>query len=902
MRIEQPAIDDIKASRDLVAYIRQYTKLDKTGKVYAGRCPFHNDTKRSLFVDPLKQLWNCLGACSANGKGSGGDIISFAMKYHNWTFPQAIKQLSPQAPIAVTTDTRRKIPAILSQVIEAYHCSFLESRTAQEYISSRGLDPQLAKQYKAGYVDGSLLERVSRDSADWKLLQEVGIITDAGNELMRTCVVFPLTAFNSFPVNLYGRPANNKNKMHLYLPGPRRGLFNWQHAKNFEELILAESVIDALSFIQCGFLNVIPIYGVNGFIQEHIDFVVRNRIKKVILALDPDDAGRTASSTIAEKLAKMNVPTQCIEVPAEDPNDLLQKEGLDRFKVIVDDLLKQQLKKETVPAAATETPTQERPPQSEIKDSELFLSIEDRNYNVRSVPKKMYGKLRVPIKLTIGQANYLDSVDVLSARNRTTFAARAAAHFNVPKPFIEKDLTAILDSIEAYQRQPEEQNKAAIIEATPAEKVEALAFLKSANLLDEIASDMEALGYVGELANKKLGYLGSISRFLDEPFSIVILSQSGSGKSYMADVLEKLTAPEDCKMYSRLTPASLYYMGKEALAHKFVIIEERTGSADADYSVRTLQSKKRLTLAAPVKNPETGKIQTIEFEILGPTAFLETTTASRINYENSTRCFEMYLDESVEQTEAIHRMQRFAKTVEGRQLQLHREAICRKHHNAQRALKQLTVVIPYASEIEFPASWLRTRRDHQRFLNLIEVIAFLHQYQRETKIERGLQYIEADLRDYEIACRLAADILPETLSDLKKPIADFKEKIESYCKRQAEHQKLAAHEIAFTRRAIREETGLPNQRIKDLFHELEELEYVETEKSPRGGSYLYRLVEGKNGAALSGLLSAEQLKKKITGANGKVKVVEVDGFPSSTWKRAMVAHSGKSGGVEGQRT
>jgi hypothetical protein len=225
----------------------------------------------------------------------------------------------------------------------------------------------------------------------------------------------------------------------------------------------------------------------------------------------------------------------------------------------------------------------------------------------------------------------------------------------------------------------------------------------------------------------------------------------------------------------------------------------------------------------------------------------------------------MYLDESEQQTARIHQMQRFAKTLAGRRLAEEQKAICRKHHAAQGLLKQVHVVIPYAPAIEFPASWLRTRRDHQRFLNLIEVIAFLHQYQRQEKIDpkTGMAYIEADLADYQIACSLAAEILPETLSDLKKPVSDLLCSIEKLVDAKAAKQKLSRYEVTFTRREMREETGLQNQRIKDLFRELEELEYVEVEKAPRGGSYLYRLVAGKTAGRPSGLLTPAQLKKKL---------------------------------------
>jgi hypothetical protein len=468
-------------------------------------------------------------------------------------------------------------------------------------------------------------------------------------------------------------------------------------------------------------------------------------------------------------------------------------------------------------------------------------------------------------ELTIGAADYLDSVDLISARARSGFDGRCAEHFQIPQAILERDLYLILQAIESYQKEQRTQSKPEKIEMTDEQKAEALAFLKQPDLMDKIVEDMETLGYVGETANKKLGYLIAVSRKLNDPLSGIILSQSGSGKSFLAEILEILTPKEEKKMFSRLTPAALYYMEKDALVHKFVIVEERSGSAEADYSIRTLQSKRKLILAAVMKDPSTGKMATREFEILGPTAFLETTTSPRINHENSTRCFEMYLDETTEQTRWIHCMQRLFKTTQGKEMQTKWEAVCTKHHNAQRLLKTMPVHINYAPSIEFPASWLRTRRDNLRFLNLIEVIAFLHQYQKEIKKDSaGREYIEADFNDYEIACKLAEKILPDALSDMKKPVSDLLTSIENYLESKAANSGLSKYEINFTRREIRDASGLPNHRIKELFHELEELEYVEVEKNNRGGSYSYRLIPGKSsGKLISCLLTAEQLKKKV---------------------------------------
>ena len=160
--------------------------------------------------------------------------------------------------------------------------------------------------------------------------------------------------------------------------------------------------------------------------------------------------------------------------------------------------------------------------------------------------------------------------------------------------------------------------------------------------MDRIARDMDAIGYVGEDANKKLGYLIAVSRKLPEPLSAIIISQSGAGKSGLASAIERLVPPEEVVFWSRLTPQALYYVEKDFFKRKLVVIEEREGSDAADYSIRALQSKHKLVQAVPVKDPATGNIRTRTMEVEGPAAFFETTTRLAINPENASRCFELY--------------------------------------------------------------------------------------------------------------------------------------------------------------------------------------------------------------------------------------------------------------------
>ncbi len=227
-----------------------------------------------------------------------------------------------------------------------------------------------------------------------------------------------------------------------------------------------------------------------------------------------------------------------------------------------------------------------------------------------------------------------------------------------------------------------------------------------------------------------------------------------------------LTPPEDVLLYSRLTPAALYYMDHN-LTGLLLILEERAGGEALDYSIRTLQSRQALRLAVPIKDPVTGKITTQTYEVKGPVAYLETTTSTYLNPENASRCFELFMDETEEQTKRIFAQQRRNRVVPDVDSDTLLDAIKRKHHNGQRMLKPLQVYVPYAELISFPSKWLRTRRDHERFLCLVEVIAFLHQHQRaHGQTSDGKPSILANLDDYSLAYQLALDVLTSTLHEL----------------------------------------------------------------------------------------------------------------------------------------
>jgi DNA primase catalytic core len=316
--IPAEAIAEVKARVELVGFIEaQGIPLKRAGKGYLGLCRFHDDRRPSLSVDPAKQYWCCLGACSTPGKVMGGDVIEFARRLWKVGLSEALERLGgrTRAALVPRNGTRHPLhavpriggprppigPALLSQVVAVYHQGFLGSTQAKEYAASRGLtSAELLSALPIGYADGSLLERAPEGSETHEALKALGIVTASGRELLAGCLVVPMRDLAGEVVSLYGRAIGRDQ--HLYLPGPRRGLVNAQCAATCDELILTESILDALSFLAAGIPNAVPLYGVNGWTPDHEALIEKHRIRRVVLALDSDAAGRGAAAALAEKL------------------------------------------------------------------------------------------------------------------------------------------------------------------------------------------------------------------------------------------------------------------------------------------------------------------------------------------------------------------------------------------------------------------------------------------------------------------------------------------------------------------------------------------------------------------------------------------------------------------------
>jgi DNA primase len=515
---------------------------------------------------------------------------------------------------------------------------------------------------------------------------------------------------------------------------------------------------------------------------------------------------------------------------------------------------------------------------------ELVLSFGDRRWRVRGLDKNAtLASLKVNLLVSReGGGFHVDTLELYSARQRAAFTKQASEELGVEEQVVKRELGQVLLRVEEEQ---EKQQRAAKepekkrAELGAAERAAALDLLRSPELFERILSDFERAGVVGEHTNKLVGYLAATSRKLDEPLAVVIQSSSAAGKSSLMDAILSLMPEEERVTYSAMTGQSLFYMGDQDLRHKILAIVEEEGAERASYALKLLQSEGELTIASTGKDPATGRLVTQEYRVEGPVMIFLTTTAIEIDEELLNRCLVLTVDEGREQTRAIHERQRRAETLAGLLEEQEREKILKVHRDAQRLIRPLFVVNPYAEELRFSDAQTRTRRDHKKYLALIRTIALLHQYQREVKtvVHGGeeLCYIEATREDILRANHLAHEVLGRSLDELPPQTRRLLGLLDEMVRGACERLGLDRGDFRFSRREVREKTGWGNTQLKVHLRRLEELEYLAVHRAGRGQGFLYELAYdggGKDGRAhLSGLLHVEierEYDGERSGQNG----------------------------------
>ena len=327
-------------------------ELKRHGADLIGLCPFHDDHEPSLVITPAKNLWHCLGACQA-----GGSAIDWVMKAEGVSFRHAVELLrADHLPVAARVDRQpvkhatvreaRRRPSssdaddreLLGQVVGYYHETLKESPEALAYLEKRGLSspgdrrplPARLRQPHARLPPaGEEPQGRRRRSAAGS--RSSGSCATAGTSTSTARWSSRSSTRRARSSEMYGRKITPNLRpgtpLHLYLPGPHRGVLNVEALDGSKEVILCEALIDALTFWCAGFRNVTASYGVEGFTHDHL---AAFKGTAPSACSSPTTATRPATTrprALAKKLIAEGIELLPRPVPEGDGRERVRAEG-----------------------------------------------------------------------------------------------------------------------------------------------------------------------------------------------------------------------------------------------------------------------------------------------------------------------------------------------------------------------------------------------------------------------------------------------------------------------------------------------------------------------------------------------------------------------------------------------
>ncbi len=414
---------------------------------------------------------------------------------------------------------------------------------------------------------------------------------------------------------------------------------------------------------------------------------------------------------------------------------------------------------------------------------------------------------------------------------------KTAERLEVGSSAIAKAIADITSQLEEYrlqqlkeQKQIKEQQKKHLSEE---ERKAATEFLQSKNLLQRTNEAIGTSGVTGEEANRLLMYLIFTSRKREQPLHIISLGSSGTGKTYLQEKVGELIPQEEKIEITTLSDNAFYYFERTELKHKLILIEDFAGALGVLYPLRELKSKQRITKTVTIKDSK-GNTRTIHLTVEGPVCIAGCTTQESIYEDNANRSFLIYLDESTEQDEKIMEYQR--KKSAGKINNEEERKTKQLLQNCQRILQPVTVINPYAEQLQIPKEVFKPRRTNSHYLQFIEAITFYHQYQREQKAdeETGEVFIETTLEDIAEANKLMKEILLRKSDDITGACRNYFEMLKTFLK--------AEKQSTFTNKEIRSSLRIPLSTVKRYNLELVTCGYLKLAADKKQTGYRYEVV------------------------------------------------------------
>ena len=344
--ISDDDIDRVRATVSIVDVVGQHVQLRRTGRNWVGLCPFHGEKTPSFNVREETGRYKCFG-CDASG-----DVFTFVQQTEHVDFIGSVEFLAAKAGIQLNyTSTgqskdrarRKRLIEGMETAVEWYHQRLLtapDARPARDYLRSRGIDGEIARQFRIGWAPDEWDALASQAGVEEKVLDDVGLAfrnrRNRMQDALRGRVVFPIMNDGGDPVAVGGRilpgsadPAKYKNSPETPIYTKSRVLYglNWAKGEIVRQnlAVVCEGYTDVIGFHRSGVPTAVATCG-TAFTEEHVKLLKRYT-SRVVLAFDADAAGQGAAERFYEWERKYDIEVSVAKLlGGKDPGDLAQSD------------------------------------------------------------------------------------------------------------------------------------------------------------------------------------------------------------------------------------------------------------------------------------------------------------------------------------------------------------------------------------------------------------------------------------------------------------------------------------------------------------------------------------------------------------------------------------------------
>jgi DNA primase len=357
--------EQVRQAIDIVDLVGSVVQLRRQGRNYVGLCPWHDDTRPSLQVNPERQSFKCW-VCDI-----GGDVFSFIMKTEGVEFREALEMLADRAGIALRparsrsqstpggADDKRTLYQAMAWAEQQYHDCLLhapEAEPARHYLAQRKITSESIGKFHLGFAPERrswLLARGADTPYKAKTLETIGLVVRPSTgvglyDRFKGRLLFPIRDTQGRPVGLGGRvlPQSGSTSPAKYVNTPETPLFSKSNLLYGLDLareavrrggtaLVMEGYTDVIAAHQYGFGNAVAVLG-TALGEGHIR-ILNRFAERIVLVLDADEAGQRRANEVLELFVAEQADLQVLTLPeGTDPCDFLHEHGAEAFADLIE--------------------------------------------------------------------------------------------------------------------------------------------------------------------------------------------------------------------------------------------------------------------------------------------------------------------------------------------------------------------------------------------------------------------------------------------------------------------------------------------------------------------------------------------------------------------------------------